>query len=98
MAHTSNKTASGGKGLDKGLDKGLGTRLAWSGGLLAIGLTSAVAGAQLGVVHVNAGEMKIVMGRSESGFTMNIAGRNCPPDCGFDINWRPLAALTSTGG
>lgn len=78
---------------------GLATRLVWAGGLLAFALSAAIAGAQLGVVHVNAGEMKIVMGRSESGFIMDVAGRNCPPNCGFDINWRPLAeALTRTGG
>lgn len=82
------------------LDKdGLAARLAWAGGLLAVGLSTAVMGAQIGVVHVNAGEMRIVMGKSEGGFIMNVAGRNCPPDCGFDINWRPLAeALTRTGG
>jgi hypothetical protein len=91
MAHASSKNTFN--------RTGLGTRLAWAGGLLAIGLTSAVAGAQIGVVHVNAGEMKIVMGKSESGFIMDIAGRNCPPDCGFDINWRPLTkALTGAGG
>jgi hypothetical protein len=77
---------------------GLATRLVWAGGLLSVGLAAVVAGAQIGVVHVNAGEMEIVMGKSESGFIMDIAGRNCPPDCGFDINWRPLAALTGTGG
>lgn len=71
---------------------GLGTRLAWSGGLLAVGLAAVAAGAQLGVVHVNAGDMKIVLGKSHSGFTMDIAARNCPPNCGFDIAWRPLAS------
>jgi hypothetical protein len=91
MAHAFKKTPFG--------KSGLGMRLAWAGGLLAVGLTSVVMGAQIGVVHVNAGEMKIVMGKSESGFVMDIAGRNCPPDCGFDINWRPLAgALARTGG
>jgi hypothetical protein len=69
----------------------LQTRLAWSGGLLAAGMTTVLIGAQLGAVHLNAGEMKIVFGKSDGGFTMDIAARSCPPNCGFDINWRPLA-------
>jgi hypothetical protein len=35
--------------------------------------------------------MGISLGRSEAGLTMNIASRSCPPHCGIDINWRPLA-------
>jgi hypothetical protein len=66
-------------------------RLAWAGGLLAVALAVLGAGAQLGVVHLNAGDMKIVFGRGETGLTMDIAARTCPPHCSFDIGWRPLA-------
>jgi hypothetical protein len=66
-------------------------RLAWAGGILALGVTALAAGAQLGVVHLNAGDMKIVFGRGETGLTMDIAARTCPPHCSFDIGWRPLA-------
>lgn len=72
-------------------------KLAWAGGLLAVGTTMIIAGAQLGVVHLNAGDMKIVFGRGEHGFTMDIAARTCPPHCNFDIAWAPLA-LTAGGG
>jgi hypothetical protein len=93
MAHAVGKKSFGKAGVNHSwLDRnGLGMRLAWSGGLLAIGLAAVAVGAQIGVVHVNAGDMKIVLGKSPSGFTMDIAARNCPPNCGFDINWRPLA-------
>ena len=96
MAHTFKHTPQKKNGAG---EDGLAARLVWAGGLLSCALAAVVAGAQIGVVHVNAGEMKIVMGKSESGFVMDIAGRNCPPDCGFDINWRPLAgALVGAGG
>ena len=73
----------------------LQTRLAWAGGLLAVGMTAVTLGAQLGVVHLNAGDMKIVFGKGHDGLTMDIAARTCPPNCGFDIAWRPLAHGTS---
>ena len=69
----------------------LEVRLVWAGGVLAVGMAVLAAGAQLGVVHLNAGDMKIVFGRGESGLTMDIAARTCPPHCSFDIGWRPLA-------
>jgi len=72
------------------MTRDLQNKLAWAGGLLAVGMTLVTAGAQLGVVHLNAGDMKIVFGRGEQGFTMDIATRTCPPHCGIDINWRPL--------
>ena len=87
MAHDLSKHALGNT---RSGNAGLTTRLAWAGGLLAAGLTAVAIGGQLGVVHLNAGEMKIVFGKSDQGFTMDIAARNCPPNCGFDINWRPL--------
>jgi hypothetical protein len=73
----------------------LQTRLAWAGGLLAVGMTAVTLGAQLGVVHLNAGDMKIVFGKGHDGLTMDIAARTCPPNCGFDIAWRPLVRETS---
>jgi hypothetical protein len=69
----------------------LDLRLAMAGAVLAAGLFSVVTAAQMGVVHLGAGEMGISLGRSETGLTMNIASRSCPPHCGIDINWRPLA-------
>ncbi len=65
-------------------------KLASAAVLLAVGMTAVTFGAQLGVVHLNAGDMKIVFGKTGSGLTMDIASRTCPPNCGFDVNWRPL--------
>jgi hypothetical protein len=50
-------------------------------------------GAQLGVVHLNAGDMKIVFGRSETGLSVDIGARHCPPHCNVDIAWRPMALI-----
>ena len=75
--------------LRKRLD--LKTRLAMAGVVLAIGLFSVFAAAEMGVVHLGAGEMGISLGKGEEGLTMNINSRSCPPECGIDINWRPLA-------
>ncbi len=66
-------------------------KLACSAALLAVGMAALTAGAQLGVVHLNAGEMTIVLGPSDGRLTMDIAARTCPPDCSIDIAWRPLA-------
>ena len=73
------------------------SRLACAAALLAFGMTTLVAGARFGVVHLDAGEMTLVFGGGDQGLTMGVASRGCPPDCNFDINWRPLAALTSNG-
>ncbi|MDP3739917.1 MAG: hypothetical protein Q8R02_21200 [Hyphomonadaceae bacterium] len=69
----------------------LNIKLASAAVLLAVGMTAVTVGAQLGVVHLNAGDMKIVFGKGSDGLTMEIASRTCPPNCGFDVNWRPLA-------
>ena len=69
----------------------LNVRLACAGALLAVGMTGLSVGAQLGVVHLNAGDMKIVFGKGADGITMDVAARTCPPHCSFDIGWRPLA-------
>ena len=74
----------------------LQTRLACAAAVLALGMTSLLAGARLGVVHLDAGEMTIVFGGGEKGLELNMASRGCPPDCNFAIDWRPLAALTAT--
>ena len=66
-------------------------RLACAGGLLAIGMSTLYVGAEVGAVHLNAGDMNIVFGRGSDGLTMDIAARTCPPHCGFDIGWRPMA-------
>ena len=73
------------------LSRDLTIRLASAGALLAVGMTSLSVGAQLGVVHLNAGDMKIVFGKGDGGLTMDVAARTCPPHCSFDIGWRPLA-------
>jgi hypothetical protein len=74
--------------LKKRLD--LRARLAMAGVVLAVGLASAFAAAEIGVVHLGAGEMGISLGKGEEGLTMNIDARSCPPNCGVDVNWRPL--------
>jgi hypothetical protein len=71
-------------------------KLACSAALLAVGMAALTAGAQLGVVHLNAGDMTIVLGPSDGRLTMDIASRACPPDCGIDIAWRPLAKAGAT--
>ena len=71
-------------------------RLACAAALLALGMTTLLAGARLGVVHLNAGEMQIVFGGGEKGLTLDMASRGCPPDCNFAINWRPATARTAT--
>lgn len=81
------------------MDRGLQIRLACAAALLVTGMTALTAGARLGVVHLNAGEMTLVFGGGDKGLTMGVASRGCPPNCTFDINWRPMASLTSgTGG
>jgi len=69
----------------------LKTRLTLSGAMLAIGLTALATAAQIGVVHLGAGDMRIVVGKGERGMTMEIGARTCPPKCGFDLRWLPLA-------
>jgi hypothetical protein len=72
-------------------------RLACAAALLAFGLSGLIVGTRFGVVHLNAGDMTLVFGPGENGLTMGMASRGCPPNCGFDINWRPVAALSRTG-
>jgi hypothetical protein len=72
-------------------------RLACAAVLLAFGMTTLLAGARLGVVHLDAGEMTLVFGGGEQGLQVDMASRGCPPECNFAIDWRPLAALTATG-
>jgi hypothetical protein len=47
--------------------------------------------AQLGVLRLGAGDMNITVGKGEQGLTMDIAYRTCPPNCGFNVDFRPLA-------
>lgn len=76
------------------MTRDLKIKLGCAGVLLAVGTTMVTAGAQLGVVHLNAGDMNIVFGRGEGGLTMDIATRTCPPHCGIDVDWRPLTLAT----
>jgi hypothetical protein len=66
-------------------------KLASAGALLATGMAFLTVGAQLGVVHLDAGDMRIVFGRSDGGPVMDIAARTCPPQCNVDVVWRPMA-------
>lgn len=77
--------------------RGLQIRLACAAALLVTGMTGLIVGARLGVVHLNAGEMTLVFGGGDRGLTMSVASRGCPPNCNFDIDWRPTASLTATG-
>lgn len=77
--------------------RGFQIRLACAAALLVFGMTGLVAGARFGVVHLNAGEMTLVFGGGDQGLTMGVASRGCPPHCNFDIDWRPMASLTTTG-
>ena len=79
------------------MDRGLQIRLACAATLLAFGMTTLVAGARLGVVHLDAGDVRLAFGGGEDGVTMDLASRGCPPDCEFGINWRPSAAFTGKG-
>lgn len=75
----------------------LQVRLACAAALLTFGMMTLLAGARLGVVHLDAGEMTLVFGGGEQGLQVDMASRGCPPDCNFAIDWRPLAQLTATG-
>lgn len=73
-------------------------RLACAAALLAIGMAGLAVGTRFGIVHLNAGDMSFVFGPSENGLTLGMVPRGCPPHCGFDINWQPLAAMHSGSG
>jgi hypothetical protein len=73
-------------------------KLACAAALLAFGLIGLAVGTRFGIVHLNAGDMSFVFGPSENGLTLGMVPRGCPPNCGFDINWQPLAALHSGSG
>lgn len=79
------------------MDRGLKIRLACAATLLAVGMTTLLAGARLGVVHLDAGDVRIAFGGGDQGLTLDMASRGCPPDCDFGINWRPAVALNVTG-
>lgn len=65
-------------------------RLTIAGAVLAVTLVSGMTAAQAGHLRLGAGDVDIVVGRGERGLFMDIAGRECPPHCGFDFQWRPL--------
>jgi hypothetical protein len=77
--------------------RGLYIRLACAGALLVTGLSALAIATRFGAVHLDAGEMTIVFGGGEEGFSMDVASRGCPPECDFNINWRPVGSLTRTG-
>ena len=65
-------------------------RLIAAGSVLAVGLATALISAEFGQVRLGAGDMKIELGKSHKGYTMDIAARSCPPYCGVDFNWQPF--------
>lgn len=69
---------------------GFDTKLGIAAGVLAVGMTAAVSAAHLGELGLGAGDVMISMSRGETGILMELAPRTCPPNCGFDFNWRPL--------
>jgi hypothetical protein len=77
------------------MTRDLKIKLACAGMLLTVGMSTVMLGAQIGAVHLDAGDMKIVFGRGDDGLTMDIASRTCPPNCDFEIAWRPLASLNA---
>jgi hypothetical protein len=72
-------------------------RLTCAAALLVTGLAGLYLGTRLGVVQLEAGEMTLVFGGEDQGLTMGVASRGCPPNCNFNIDWRPTASLTATG-
>ncbi len=70
---------------------GFDTRLVIAAGVLAAGVFTAVGAAHVGDVDLGAGDVMISMSRGETGILMDIAPRTCPPHCGIDFDWRPLA-------
>lgn len=69
----------------------LRNKLAIAATVLAAMMAAVIVAAQLGVLKVGAGDMNIVVGKGEAGLTMDIVARSCPPNCGFNIDFRPLA-------
>lgn len=72
-------------------------RLACAAALLVTSMAGLYIGARLGVVHLEAGEMTLVFGGGDQGLTMGVASRGCPPNCNFNIDWRPTAQLSAKG-
>jgi hypothetical protein len=68
-------------------------RLVWAGALIAAGLAATVSGAHTGDLRVGAGDVAILIGKGETGLTLAINKRTCPPHCGVDFAWRPSARL-----
>lgn len=65
-------------------------RLISAAAVLACGISATLVAAEIGVVHLGAGDMKIELGKSPQGLSMNVVSRSCPPNCGVDIAWRPM--------
>jgi hypothetical protein len=69
----------------------LRNKVAIAAAVLVTTVTAIMLAAQLGVLELRAGDMNIVMAKGQEGLTMDILYRTCPPNCGVDVNWRPLA-------
>lgn len=72
------------------MQRDLNLRLLVAGLILLAMVVTIASAAQIGVVHVGAGDMRIALGKGDTGFVMDIASRHCPPNCGIDFDWRPL--------
>jgi|688.fasta_scaffold119746_2 hypothetical protein len=72
---------------------GLILRLALAALLLGVGLAWLAVAARFGVVHLTAGETSLVFGPGRNGLSMVMTDGRCPPECGYGVNWRPLASF-----
>ena len=65
-----------------------GARGALAALLLVVGVGAVLTAAQAGPLRLGAGDMDILLARGDSGYTMSVSARSCPPKCGFDLDWR----------
>lgn len=67
-----------------------GARGALAGLILVGGVGGILAAAEAGPLRLGAGDVNIELARGDSGYTMTVAARTCPPNCSFDFDWRPI--------
>lgn len=76
------------KGARRRLSDIPGARGALAALLLVVGVGAVLAAADAGPLRLGAGDMDILLARGDSGYTMSVSARSCPPKCGFDLDWR----------
>ncbi len=67
-----------------------GARGALAALLLVVGVGAVLAAAEAGPLRLGAGDVNIELARGDSGYTMTVAARTCPPNCTFDLYWGPM--------